>query len=641
MPLVPPSPTTPTRKEKGTQFPEDAGSSWSRHWIAQHPPKASKPEVTVYPPSLVGVVEEYPQLSTIEHISPLHQILPLYPLPSIAESPKQEARLEAKPEAISLPLLSTQVVQQANMSTIQVPRRPSESENSTLTNESKGETQEIEMFPLVTSIPPLSPIAEAAGIPLPSSPALEDSPDHLSSNNGQERAKSQGVHSGPSTVEAIEPASRADNEGKDTWASRLNSILPNAIMDRPSRQSTGITNARASRSSSVAPGAYPESDSTEESLKQNHDQQAEDTRPKIDTTRPDEKSVRSRKSVSIVLPGERNETTRGKEDDKEGITSLEEHSNNSSPSNPHDNIDRTAKTKQNSDEDISDRNGYAPNVAKVAVGPKASTEQAEADVSAKLLQTPIQREASVKSRASSIAASHNDTERSDISTLHEQESLAPSDADNSSLMPLLSSSPGDARSSHFSESLDENHTNSVVERPSKNAEQSQKEAANSPSIVDELSSISTVDSPTSSKTARMQKRPLEYPFPPGNDVKGSSNAASSLPPPKIVIKDATSPEGSQQTPPLVAPTTTPVQDGHTPPQLQTMFGALGESPMDERAVKLPVKGRKLYVRKFRYAVLRRPVLNAVLGRQVGAQAKVALKKLANGELIVMEPPATL
>ncbi|KAL8781591.1 MAG: hypothetical protein Q9213_005941 [Squamulea squamosa] len=641
MPLVHPS-STPTRKEKGTQFPEDAGSSWSRVWIAQHPPKASKAEVTVHPPSLIGVAEKYPPHSTIEHISPLHQILPLYPLPSIVESPKQEARLEAKPEATVLLSLPTQGAQQTDMPTIQVPRRTFESKNSAMMTESQGKTQEIEMSPLVTNIPPLSPIAEAAGIPLPSSPTFEDTPDHLSSNNGQEGAKSQGVHSDPSTAEAVEPASRADSEEKDTWTSRFNAMLPNAIMDRPSRQSTGINNARASRSSSVAPGAYPESDSTEESLKQNQDQQAEDTRPRINSTRPDEKNVRPRKSVSIVLPGERNETTIGQGDAQEGIKPLEEHSNNSSPSNPSDKTDSKAKAKQDSDEHSPDRNGYASNADHVAAGPKASAEEAEADVSSKLLQTPTQREASVKSRASSIAASHNDTDRSDLSTLQERESLAPSDADNSSLMPLLSSSPGDARSSHFSESLDENHTNPVMERPSENAKQSQKEAANSPPIVDDLSSISTVESPMSSKTASMQKkRPLEFPFPPANDDEGSSNAASSLPPPKIVVKEATSPEGSQQTPPPVAPTTTPVQDGRTPAQLQTMFVALGESPVDERAVKLPVKGRKLYVRKLRYAVLRRPILNAVLGRQVGAQTKVALKKLANGELIVVEPPATL
>ncbi|KAI4263925.1 MAG: hypothetical protein L6R42_000940 [Xanthoria sp. 1 TBL-2021] len=627
MPLVPSSPATPTRKEKGTQFPENAGSSWSRLWIAQHPPKASKAEVTVHPPSLVAAEEKYPPLSDLEHISPLQQILPLYSLPSIAELPKQEVHLKVEPEAAASPWLPTQESQEEKMSTIQVPRRTSEPGNSDSTNVSNGKIQEIEGISRMMSISPLSPIAEAAGVPLPSSPASEDFPDHLSSNDGQQSAQSQGSDLGAPTAKAVERAGRPSGGETDTWTSRLSSMLPDAIMDRPSRQSTGIANTRASRSSSIAPGAYPESDSTEESLKQNQNDQVEHTHPKTDQSRPNEKTVRSRKSVSIVLPGTSNEIRTGQEEQEDDMRSSEEHRDSVSQSRSRDEIDNVAKAEQDPKEDQD---------------PKTPQEQAKADVSPKLLQTPTQQDASVKSRRSSIAASHNDTDRSDLSTLHERESLAPSDADNSSLMPLLSSSPGDARSSHFTESLDENHASPVTERPREEAEKSQKKAANPHLIVDDSSSLSSTDSPRSSKTEKPHtKRKLGSPFGPAENGEGPSNAVSSLPPPKIFIKAASSAEESSPNPSLVAPATTPEQDDPTLPRRQTTFIALGEQLNDERPIKLPMKGRKLYVRKIRYAILRQPILNAALGRQVGVQAKHALKKLANGELIVVEPPASL
>lgn len=364
MPLVPSSPATPTRKEKGTQFPENGGSSWSRLWIAQHPPKASKAEVTVRPPSLVAAEEKYPPLSDLEQISPLHQILPLYSLPSIAELPKQEVRLKVEPEATALPSLPTQESQEEKMSTIQVPRRTSEPGNSDSTNVSNGKIQEIEGISRMMSISPLSPIAEAAGVPLPSSPASEDFPDHLSSNIGQHSAQSQGADLGAPTAEAVERAGGPSGGESDTWTSRLSSMLPDAIMDRPSRQSTGIANARASRSSSIAPGAYPESDSTEESLKQNQDDQVEHTRPKTDQSQPDEKTGRSRKSVSIVLPGTSNEIRTGQEEQEDDMRSSEEHRDNVSQSRSQDEIDNGAKAKQDPKEDAPDTNGNLPEANK-------------------------------------------------------------------------------------------------------------------------------------------------------------------------------------------------------------------------------------------------------------------------------------
>ena len=325
MPLVL---SAPTGKEKGTQFPANAGSSWSRLWIAQHPPKASKAEVTVRPPSLVAAEEKYPPLSDLEHISPLHQILPLYSLTSIPELPKQDAYLEPQSEAAVLSSLPAQEVQEARMSSIQVPYGTSEPGNANFTGVSNERIQETEGISRRMSMSPLSLIAEAAGIALPSSPASEDFPDHSSSTDGQHSAQSQGSDLGAPTAEPIERAGKPSGGESDTWTSMLSSILSDAIMDRPSRQSTGIANTRASRSFSIAPGAYPESDSTEEPLKQNHDDQAEHTRPRTDQSQPNEKSVRSRKSVSIVLPGTSNEVGTGQEDHEGGMGSSEEQRDN-------------------------------------------------------------------------------------------------------------------------------------------------------------------------------------------------------------------------------------------------------------------------------------------------------------------------
>ncbi|KAL8850703.1 MAG: hypothetical protein Q9221_004351 [Calogaya cf. arnoldii] len=642
MPLVPSSSTTTTRKEKGTQFPENAGSSWSRLWVAQHPPRASRAEVIVHPPSLVAAEEKYPPLSDLEHISPLHQILPLYPLSIIAELPKQEAHSEVKPEVAALPSLPAPDSQETKMSTIQEPRRTSEPDTSDATDISDERVQETEQNSRVKSISPLSPIAEAAGVPLPSSPASEESPDHLGTNNGQQSPRSQGLDLGAPTGEAVERAGRPSGGESDTWTSRLSSILPDAIMDRPSRQSTGIANTRASRSASIAPGAYPESDSTDESLKHNQDEQVDRTRAKIDQSQPDEKSVRPRKSVSIVLPGTCNEMKTEQEERKDSMRSSEKHVDNVSSSNLQDEIDTGENAKEDlQGEEAADPNGNLSAADKVAADSKSPTEQAGTSVSSRFLRTPTQRDASVQSRRSSIAASHNDTDRSDLSTMHERESLAPSETDNSSMMPLLPSSPEDRRSSQFTESLDEDHATSVTDRPLEEGEESQKKAANPPLIVNDSSYQSTTGSPTSSKTDWPRKRMrLESPFSPADNGEGPSNAASSLPPPKIYVKAATSAEESSPNPSLVAPTTTLEQDGATLPRRQTTF-ALDEPSNDERAIDVRKKGGKLYVRKVRYAILRRPILNAALGRQVGANAKQSLRKLANGELIVIEPPATL
>lgn len=307
MPLVPLPSATPSRKEQGTQFPENPNPSWSRHWIAQHPPKPSKAELTVQPPSLVAADEKYPSLSTVDHISPLHQILPLYALPSIVELPKQELSLEPKAEPNSpTPHQSQEVIK----STIQESDQAIAGGTLEETDKAKEKSQDVRGVLGMANMPSLSPIAEASNVPLPTSPADEEYPISPSSQDGLKSAQQLDPRSDAPKVEAGEPAGESKAEEQNTWASRLNSILPNAIMDR---QDTDAANTRASRSSSLAPGAYPESDATEESLRQNHgvmteDEQDEKFEPKASSPMSDDKSIRPRKSVSIVLPDGRNET---------------------------------------------------------------------------------------------------------------------------------------------------------------------------------------------------------------------------------------------------------------------------------------------------------------------------------------------
>ncbi|KAL8835275.1 MAG: hypothetical protein Q9176_007035 [Flavoplaca citrina] len=579
MPLVPSSSGTPTRKEKGTQYPEKTGSSWSRVWIAQHPPKVAKAEVTVRAPSLVAAEEKYPPLSDIEHVSPLHQILPLYSLPSIVELPKYEAHSALN---AALPSLPTHRSQKANMSTVELPRTASVSVKSN-SGVSEGSTQENQGTSRMTGVFSLSPIAEAAGIPLPSSPKPKDFPEQLSSDNGEHSAQLQASELGAPTAEAIARASKPSGEENNTWTSRFTSIIPDAVMDQPSRQNTGTANNRTSRASSVAPGAYPESDSTEESLKQNQDEPVEHAPPKIDQPEPDEKTIRPRKSVSIVLPGTSNEINTRQEEQEEGGRLSEEHRDNISSSGAPREID----DKANADQGPKDNAPATSRLFEEDEDSKASPQQADPEASPEHLQAPTQRDSSVKSRTNSVAASNNVTDRSEFSTLHERESLAPSDADNSSLMPLLSSSPGDARSSHFTESLDDNHAALESEIPLEEYRKTRKEASNPPLTVDDSSSLSPTDSPTSSKTAQPnQKRTHDSSSSPPDNGEDASNAASSLPPPKIVIKHATSAEESSQSPSLSAPTTTPIRDGPTLPRRQTTFVALGEPLNDERAKTL-------------------------------------------------------
>ncbi|KAL8808420.1 MAG: hypothetical protein Q9200_004276 [Gallowayella weberi] len=643
MPLV--SSTTPSRKEQGTQLPEKLGSSWSRHWIDQHPPKASKAEVTVQPLPFTSAEEKYLSLSAIDNISPLHQILPLYPLPSISEALKQEVLLEQRSEPESqVPLAS----QEEKRSTSRELDELSDLETSEAMDKGLGKIEEVEGLPRVANLRPLSPISEAASVPLPISPASEGSPKSHDTKDGLGKAQQQDPSSAVLPAEAAEPVGEPKDKEQDTWTSRLNSFLPNASMNPLSRQGADIAAMRESRSSSIAPGAYPESDSTEESLRQNQGPATEDERIESSQPKSDPLSVynslRPRKSVSIVLPDTSNASKTERKDRTAIIGSPLDRGDDDSqlgaPSENHpgtevmqDSMGRTNTTA--TDDDPQEEH-------EVASDPKAFASQAGEDVSSRLLRTPSRRGSSLTSCTSSIALSHDDTDRTDMSTLHERESLAPSDADNISLKPLLSSSPRDAGSTRFSESLDDNGVDHSAMGSAKRAKKMEEKGTISPSILNDSSNQAYLDVITGSTPGKShEQEDHESSSPPVDNGEASSKATSSLPPPKIVVKDASSTEDSLRNPSLVAPTTTPVQGGSTPTQRRTTFVALGEPSDHEGVIKLPMKRRKLFLRKARYTVLRRPILNAVLGRQVGGQAKQSLKKLANGELIVVEPPRNL
>ncbi|KAL8706706.1 MAG: hypothetical protein Q9201_000231 [Fulgogasparrea decipioides] len=638
-----PSPsTTPTFPYQVVQ-PSKA-SGWPRLLTTQQPPKAAKPEVTLHSPSFASA-EKHPFQPSMEQTSPKHQFLPLSSLPSIAELPRQEPPPEVG-TGTRMPAL-IQSSQAAAQGSFRESGQVSE-------DKAPGPMDEVPKWPQVQGTAEVmetslsSSLTEAAGKPVPQSPGPDDSPDSAVPRSSPgldvvpEGDSQRNRGSDNSTADAIEPADASDGEPKDTWASRLASILPRTTFDQPTQQNTTTAKIEPSRSPSVAPGAYPESESAGESP--TREPGADTEFPEVkdgqseSTPRSDNKSVRSRKSVSIALPdfNNDNQPVQGAQTDSTG--GLEHPGNNMlPPANQKESEDKT-EVKQRLGED-----------AMIEREPSREAEEDQGKTAAQLsddpaldhLKTPNHGDAPFNDRASSIAPSQGDSDRLEVSTIHDRESLTHSDADNSSLKPLLSSSPRERRSSHFSESLDDSHSAPVMTEVGKGIQAKGKNKAEAAARDDDSSSQSTIISSTTSETEEVEKERIrDLPSPPVGNGEGPSRTASSLPPPKIVVKDASEAESSLNTPSLVAPATTPVQDDSVQ-RRQITFVALGESLSDQRPIKLPMKRRKLYVRRARYAVLRQPILNAALGRQVGAQAKAALKRLANGELIIVKPPSSL
>ena len=108
---------------------------------------------------------------------------------------------------------------------------------------------------------------------------------------------------------------------------------------------------------------------------------------------------------------------------------------------------------------------------------------------------------------------------------------------------------------------------------------------------------------------------------------------TSLPPPKITLQRATEDtEPTEAVPAAIMaeilnelPSTSPVDDAN-----------VLSDPLEGASAPVlpPLKRRKLYLRKARNIAMRKTVLKAVLGRQLAAQTKPALRMLAHGERVL-------
>ncbi|KAL9586683.1 MAG: hypothetical protein Q9212_000752 [Teloschistes hypoglaucus] len=630
-----PSPA-PAPKKHTASSSKAAGSSWLGNLITSQPPKASKAEITFHSPTFASIQEQKSSRFAMDETSPKHQFLPLSLLPSIAELPKQE--LPSGPNADQTASGTKESSQR--LETDNLPKPHVEAEKGKEIQDSGAANP-----PQLSSLPPAD---KAARIPLPQSRHSDDSAPSArvttstDSSPGLEAVQHTVPSPKASNMDASDPVERSHEEESESWTSRLASILPRVGTGQSVHQDTPTAGARASRSSSVAPGAYPDSESTGRSSHQTPDSDRKDLHPtngQSESNRygSDSRSLKPRKSVSIVTPdaesqsGDNSETslkdTRPKRDSigEKNASSLLE-----------DKGYRTEATERSNENVLKEE---APSSTE-GQGVGKTPFQADRGVLANTLQAPKPRSASLSTRSSSIAAWQGDADKVDGSTLYERESIAPSEADNSSLQPLFPSSPRERRSSHFSESLNDDHEGPGPGGSKHGTLPKGKNRDSSPLKDDDTSSQSTIVSSITSEEEKAERKAVQ-------DDRASRRGTGmdldrrgdSLPPPAIVVRDASEAEESLRTPPLVAPATTPVQDDSLP-RRRTTFVALGEVLPDQRAIKLPTKRRKLYVRKARYAVLRQPILNALVGRQVGAQAKVALKKLADGELFVIEPPTS-
>lgn len=329
-----PSPSaTPKPKVPIARAPKSSSASWP------HPSKALEAAVTICPPSFVGATAKYPPTYITEQVSPKHQFLPLAPLSTISELPKMEL-LEgigpSQPAAIP-------PSQEPGGSSQDAPTKPVELDRSGTLDEGESKKDKVRSTSGLSSMLPSAPPAEAANIPLPQSPVTE-SPQQLDSDLRESQAEATGQNPEPATEE------------KDTWGARLASILPQTIVDQLPRQDTRTDNARATRSASVAPGAYPESDSMEDTPIPTSGPNLEGVQAEVgqadrDTPVPDSGSIRPRKSVSIALP----EADQGHEDTAAKQTDTTKSNEDTSAKlpapSPEEDADNKEAAKQSRDQD--------------------------------------------------------------------------------------------------------------------------------------------------------------------------------------------------------------------------------------------------------------------------------------------------
>ncbi|KAI4260439.1 MAG: hypothetical protein LQ352_000301 [Teloschistes flavicans] len=297
----------PTKHRASSQT---AGSSWLRQLITQQPPKASKAEITLHSPNFVSFQEKKSSQFAMDETSPKHQFLPLSPLPSIAELPKQE--LPSDPNANQ-----TVPATKENSQQVETENLPKSGERA----EKGEETQDRGAVdsPNMSSLPHAE---KAASIPLPQSRDSDDStPSAKVTTSTDSNPRPEGVQRivlrpKASEADAPDPGEGSNDGESGSWASRLASILPRVGTGQSVHQETPAAGPLASRSGSVAPGAYPDSESTGRSPHQTPDSDRKDLHPTMGQSESnpqgsDSRSLKPRKSVSIVTPDVENQIGNG------------------------------------------------------------------------------------------------------------------------------------------------------------------------------------------------------------------------------------------------------------------------------------------------------------------------------------------
>ncbi|MCJ1299146.1 hypothetical protein MMC08_001937 [Hypocenomyce scalaris] len=165
--------------------------------------------------------------------------------------------------------------------------------------------------------------------------------------------------------------------------------------------------------------------------------------------------------------------------------------------------------------------------------------------------------------------------------------------------------------------------------------------------------VSEVPTPVEAPNAVADPRPVEEasPFEIPSQVKEISVAEISplveefppplapapmtfLPPPKITIQRAT--EDIEPTEALPAATMAEILNELPSTSLPVDDANVLSDPLEGASAPVlpPLRRRKLYLRKVRNLAMRKTVLKAVLGRQLAAQTKPALRMLAHGERLL-------
>lgn len=317
-----PSPSvTPKPKVPIAQASNTASSSWP------HPSNVLEAAVAVRPASFIGAKAKHPLQPTAEQVSPKHQFAPLAPLSTISEIPKMELlESDFAPE----PPASIGSSQQTGRSDQEESTKAVEPSKSGSMNEEQAERHRAQGFARPSNVLSFGPPAEAASIPLPQSPTPNNEKDStdggpsLSPEHASKGPQELDPGLGESNAEATDPPNKQDREEKGILAS----ILPQFMANQLPRQDTGMASTRTARSTSVAPGAYPESDSMEDTPIPTPDPnsvatQAEAGQSETSPSQADSKSIRSRKSVSIVLPEQHREPEDQQETDADTSKSRE------------------------------------------------------------------------------------------------------------------------------------------------------------------------------------------------------------------------------------------------------------------------------------------------------------------------------